>query len=121
MKNPSRGAGQWQRTVVPESSLLVVEKGIFLADMDNDSILDIAGASDGAPASALAHARAVGAARHVASRHVARGTTTAGGRRRWRWRWWRAADVGDLPLQQRVLAAPPSSEVQAKSCLSPSA
>ena len=48
MKNPSRGGGQWQRTVVPESSRLVVGKGIFLADMDNDSILDIAGVSSGA-------------------------------------------------------------------------
>ena len=47
MKNPSRGGGQWQRTVVPESSRLVVGKGIFLADMDNDSILDIAGVSSG--------------------------------------------------------------------------
>ena len=54
MKNPSRGGGQWQRTVVPESSLLVVDKGIFLADMDNDSILDIAGASDGAAAGVTA-------------------------------------------------------------------
>ena len=50
MKNPSRGGGQWQRTVVPESSRLVIDKGIFLADMDNDSILDIAGAGDGASA-----------------------------------------------------------------------
>ena len=47
MKNPSRGGGQWQRTVVPESSRLTVGKGIFLVDMNNDSILDIAGVSSG--------------------------------------------------------------------------
>ena len=50
MRNPGGGGGQWQRTVVPESSRLVVGKRIFLADMDNDSILDIAGAGESDPA-----------------------------------------------------------------------
>jgi len=45
MKNPSGGGGQWQRTVVPESGWLTAGKEIFLADMDNDSNLDIAGVS----------------------------------------------------------------------------
>ena len=45
MKNPLRGGGQWQRTVVPETSWLGAGKEIFLADMDNDSNLDIAGLS----------------------------------------------------------------------------
>ncbi|HCQ39388.1 MAG TPA: hypothetical protein DIV39_09565, partial [Verrucomicrobiales bacterium] len=45
MKNPSGGGGQWQRTVVPETSWLGAGKEIFLADIDNDSNLDIAGLS----------------------------------------------------------------------------
>ena len=45
MKNPGGGGGQWQRTVVPESGWLTAGKEIFLADMDNDSNLDIAGVS----------------------------------------------------------------------------
>ena len=45
MRNPGGGGGQWRRTVVPESGWLTAGKDIFLADMDNDSNLDIAGVS----------------------------------------------------------------------------
>ncbi len=45
MRNPGGGGGQWQRTVVPESGWLTAGKDIFLADMNNDSNLDIAGVS----------------------------------------------------------------------------
>ena len=45
MRNPGGGGGQWQRTVVPESGWLTPGKDIFLADMNNDSNLDIAGVS----------------------------------------------------------------------------
>ena len=45
MKNPGRGNGLWQRTVVAESEFLGAGKMLFLEDINDDSILDIVGSS----------------------------------------------------------------------------
>ena len=45
MKNPGRGNGLWQRTVVAESEFLGMGKMLFLEDINDDSILDIVGSS----------------------------------------------------------------------------
>ena len=45
MKNPGRGIGLWQRTVVAESEFLGAGKMLFLEDINDDSILDIVGSS----------------------------------------------------------------------------
>ena len=45
MKNPGRGNGFWQRTVVAESEFLAAGKMLFLEDINDDSILDIVGSS----------------------------------------------------------------------------
>ena len=45
MKNPGRGNGFWQRTVVAESEFLGAGKMLFLEDINDDSILDIVGSS----------------------------------------------------------------------------
>jgi hypothetical protein len=41
MKNPGNGIGQWVSTVVPGSDLVPVKYNMYLADLDQDSLLDI--------------------------------------------------------------------------------
>lgn len=41
MKNPGNGLGQWSSTVVPGSDLVPVKYNMYLADLDQDSVLDI--------------------------------------------------------------------------------
>ena len=46
LKNPGGRAGPWEKIVVPESDLLLMQENLYLADMNQDSFLDVVGISE---------------------------------------------------------------------------
>ena len=46
LKNPGGRAGPWEKIVVPESDLLLMQRNLYLADVNQDSFLDVVGISE---------------------------------------------------------------------------